>query len=283
MKRMAVVLIGVLVLALAACGDDDGGGSATAFCDDLETLSDQITDGELVEDIDGVIDTVNDLIESAPSENLDAVNNVGSLVGDLDVDEPDEVEDAIGEIQDELGDVAEDDCDVDDFALAPTTTTTEESTTTTGETTSTTLDDSVDVGARQEIPADLEAEFAELAQRCFVGDAAGCDELYQVTPVGSVAEAYGGSCGGRLDAAAHGNGRCQQAIVPAQPVPAAITDPTARAQAEACLAGTMGACDELFRNATEGSPEQVYGGLCGGRVVFTTSFCVPIFGEQFGV
>lgn len=48
------------------------------------------------------------------------------------------------------------------------------------------------------IPDDLESEFQDLAEDCFGGDLAGCDELWVNTPVGSVAEEYGGTCGGRI-------------------------------------------------------------------------------------
>lgn len=41
-------------------------------------------------------------------------------------------------------------------------------------------------------------ELAELAQQCFEGDLAACDNLYYNTPYGSPEEAYGLSCGGRL-------------------------------------------------------------------------------------
>lgn len=44
-----------------------------------------------------------------------------------------------------------------------------------------------------------DAEFDSLAADCFDGDLGACDELFRVTPVDSEAEAYGNSCGGRVD------------------------------------------------------------------------------------
>ena len=57
----------------------------------------------------------------------------------------------------------------------------------------------VSAGEAQE-PGDFDdAEFDGLAADCFDGDLAACDELFRVTPVGSAAEAYGSTCGGRLE------------------------------------------------------------------------------------
>lgn len=55
-------------------------------------------------------------------------------------------------------------------------------------------------------PGDFnDAEFDRLAGECFDGDLASCDELFRVTPVGSAAEAYGSTCGGRLEEGVSGD------------------------------------------------------------------------------
>jgi hypothetical protein len=48
-------------------------------------------------------------------------------------------------------------------------------------------------------PPTGDAQFDDLADECFQGDMDACDELYQETPVGSDYEAYGDTCGARID------------------------------------------------------------------------------------
>lgn len=293
MKRLPVLVLAILGLALAACGGDDN-GDENAFCDDLEALSDQVADGDLADD-DGladVTDTVNDLIESAAEgEQLDAVRAVGEEVADAD---PEDADDTVETIQDELGDFAEDcDLDADDFAVAPTTTEPEDTTTTTTEPdeTTTTIADGGDGGgdggdvsdvvvtARQPVPGDIAAEFAALAQACFDGDMSACDELFNTTPVDSTDEAYGDTCGGRI---ADGRGfelECIDVIGAPAPVPGDIAAEFA-GLAQSCFDGDMVACDDLFRQTPEDSVDKAYGALCAGRVQNTDALCVDIFGER---
>ena len=70
-RRAAVVVAGFVLLAMAGCGDDGGGGDEDAFCDELETLSDQVADGDLSTDegLEDAVDTANDLLEVAGSDD----------------------------------------------------------------------------------------------------------------------------------------------------------------------------------------------------------------------
>jgi len=49
------------------------------------------------------------------------------------------------------------------------------------------------------------ANFGELADQCFEGDLGACDELFFQTPIGSDFEAYGTTCGGRLEEGVSGS------------------------------------------------------------------------------
>ena len=48
------------------------------------------------------------------------------------------------------------------------------------------------------------ANFEDLADECFDGDFEACDTLFLQTPVDSDFEAYGSTCGGRLEAGVRG-------------------------------------------------------------------------------
>ena len=66
MKRLPLLVLAALGFSLTACGGGGGGGGdEEAFCDALETLSDQVADGDLADDdgLEDVTDTVNDLLE----------------------------------------------------------------------------------------------------------------------------------------------------------------------------------------------------------------------------
>lgn len=281
MRRCAaLVASGFLLLTLVGCGNG-GGGDEAAFCDELEALSDDIADGALAEEdgLEEAVDRANALSEAADDgAQTDAVQAVGEELSEAD---PEDAADTAELIQDELGDIAEDTCEIDgdEFAVAPeeTTTTTEpdESTTTAPDDSTTTPPGDVEVNARQPIPGDFEAdEDIAAAQACFDGDPAACDSLFASTGVGTVAEQYGSTCAGRV--AEGTSGGCAELITPPVAVPADVVD----ANAQACFDGNMIACDDQFRAAAAGTPDQTYGGLCGGRVPDTSAFCVDIFGEQ---
>jgi len=276
MRRTGLSVVLLLLASLfAACGGGDDGPS-DAFCDDLDTLSDQIADGD---DIDDQIDTIeNDLGESAADgEERDAVENVADAYGDDDNDQADLAE----AVQDELGDFA-DDCELEDFAIAPTTTTTSTTDTTDvpeTEATDTTLppeEEGTSIEAREPVPGNIAAEFADLANACFNGDMEGCDTLFDTTPVDSPDEAYGETCGGRVAEADIQPSECATLITGPVEVPAEIVD---QANAQACFGGDMAACDTLFNTSEADSLDELYGALCGGRVSATQAFCVDIFGD----
>lgn len=280
MRRLPWFVLAALGLALTACGDDGGGGDQDAFCEELEVLADQIADGDLASEdgLGDVTDTLNNLFEAADDgEQADAVEEVGDEVSSAD---PDDAEDTFETIEDELGDFA-DDCDVDLEAPTTTTTTTTTEAPTTTQTTAatTTVPDTqpgaaVQVNAREPVPAGTAPQFLPLAQGCFDGDMDACDELFRTTPIASVEEAYGETCGGRLEEPRPNE--CQIHVTGPVAVPADVVD---QATAQGCFAGDMLACDDLFRGAQQGSIDQIYGGLCGGRVEDTAAFCVDIFGE----
>lgn len=283
MKRLSILIIAAVGLTLAACGDD-GGGDEEAFCDALETLSDQVTDGDLGDDdgLDDVTDTVNDLLEAAAEgAQLDAVRTVGEEVQEADPDDADATAEVV---QDELVDFAEDcDIDEDEFAIPPTTTETTGTTEPpddTGTTDTTDGDDgdggAIPVSARQPVPAGIAPEFAGLAQACFEGDFASCDELFRTTPVDSVDEEYGDTCAGRMPSGTQQF--CTTVFPGPQPVPAAVVD---QALAQECFGGDMGACDALLDS--DDANDRRYGFFCGGRIddeiADTDVFCVDIFGD----
>jgi hypothetical protein len=299
-RGRTLITTGALLLALAGCGDDGGGGDEAAFCDALDDLSGQVTDGDVADDIDGIVDTVNDLIGTAPDgEPLEAAQAVGDEVADADEDDEGDVADVIELVQDELGPQAEDLCgeDPDEFAVAPeveetTTTTTEpDTTTTTGDDTTTTTagdgeeGDSPPVGAREPVPGNIAPDFAALAQACFDGDMAQCDDLFNTTPTGSIDETYGDTCAGRIDDGRRFDLECVDVIfAPVAGAEAAaaldeVQNPAFAAQSDACFAGDQVACDELFTTAPDPSFERTYGAVCGGRVPTATVLCVDIFGE----
>lgn len=136
---LLLLAIAGVVAALLLLGGDDDDEVDTAFCDGLTTLSDQIADGD---DVDDQATTVDDLADAADgADQEDAVEEVADEYADDDNDQADLAE----VVQDELGGFAED-CgvDPDEFALAPSTTTTTEgdepTTTTEGDETTTTTE-----------------------------------------------------------------------------------------------------------------------------------------------
>jgi hypothetical protein len=280
MRRTGAALALLLLFGLGACGGGGDDGPDEAFCDALDTLSEQIEDGD---DIDEQIDTIeDDLGDSAEEgEQRDAVEEVAEAYEDSDNDQADLAE----EVQDELGDFAEE-CGIDDdeFAIAPTTTTTTtteppETTTTTEPPDDTTLppeDNGPEVLARAAVPGDIAPEYVDLANACFNGDMEACDTLYDMTPGGSSDEAYGATCAGRIAPEEVQVSECATIITGPLAVPADVVD---QAAAQACFGGDMVACDTLFQSSEAGSIDEAYGALCGVRVQNTNAFCVDIFGD----
>jgi hypothetical protein len=117
---MAAVLA-VVTGAAMACGGGTGGDRA-AFCAGLEALGDQVADGDAAGDAEAVLDTVNDLLASAPrGEALAAADEVGDAVERLDPAAPATVVAFTDTVADALGPQAEAVCDLDagDLTAAP--------------------------------------------------------------------------------------------------------------------------------------------------------------------
>jgi hypothetical protein len=169
--------------------------------------------------------------------------------------------------------------DDDDEDARPTTTTTQQdddTTTTEGgddDTTTTEGGDDEPSGdlPQGQIPGDLEsAEFDALGASCQEGDMGACDALWVTTPVGSVAEAYGGSCGGRLDELV--NGGCGEEFegewdLPDAQAPGDLgSDSDLDELVDECESGDMFACDDLYGDSDSGSDYEAYAITCGGRL-----------------
>jgi hypothetical protein len=306
-RRVAVLVAGILLLAMAGCGDDGGGGDEAAFCDDLEALSDQVADGDLAseEGLEDAVDTANALADAAADgEQADAVQAVGEELSEADADD---AADTAEVIQDELGDIAEDVCEIDsdEFAVAEevTTTTTapEDETTTTTEGGDGAGELNAVGAAIDPATAGVEPGFEENVDLCFRGLMIACDDLFfgengqAAAPEGSVVRTYAGTCGGRIQTFNNDTIRCDENLFAATPFDVAeFTDASFEALAAACqgsdaVNGDMASCDELFANTGVGTVEEAYGDTCGGRIDPAVAeragaSCVQIFGPvaEFG-
>ena len=132
--------------------------------------------------------------------------------------------------------------------------------------------------------------FNTLAQNCFEGDFASCDDLYWRSDLGSEYETYGATCGGRL--AERISGGCAEqlgATAPTGPVappptqePTGLgTDPALDALAQDCYDGAMFACDKLFFDAAGDTDPAYseYGDSCAGRQAIDTGlYCHELVG-----
>ncbi|MGY1702782.1 hypothetical protein [Geodermatophilus sp. SYSU D00766] len=115
-----------------------------------------------------------------------------------------------------------------------------------------------------------DATYQPLAQACFDGDFAACDELWRLTPSGSQYEQYAGTCAGRVP---YQTNACQERLgttTPADPTPPTGLgdDATYQPLAEACFAGDWAACDRLWLETPIGSPYEDYAGTCAGRLPY---------------
>lgn len=312
-RSRALILVGTMVVALAACGGGGDGGDENAFCDSLDALSEQVADGDLSSNngLEDAVDTANDLLEVASDDQQDAVTNVGELLSEAD---PDDATDTANEIQDQLGDLA-DDCSIDEFAEAP-----EEETTTTTEAEPTTTTEGIDEettttdGGDVEVPDQLnpvtavldpaavgvEPGFEDNIDLCFQGLMVACDDIFfgengqEAAPDGSVARQYAATCGGRINSFVNDSQRCVENLFGAGDFDVTtFDDPSFEAVAQACkgdadtdVLGDMAACDTLFATTPVGSQEELYGRTCGFRIGVpadrdpAVTTCVAIFGAQ---
>jgi hypothetical protein len=99
--------------------------------------------------------------------------------------------------------------------------------------------------------ADVEEVLEALRQGCADADYAMCDILYLASPVGSVLEAYGDSCGNRNEPA----GWC----VDIYGVPVDLD-----ALYDECAQGDMLGCDMLYAYSPLGSDDEEFGFSCAG-------------------
>lgn len=106
----------------------------------------------------------------------------------------------------------------------------------------------------------------ELAVACFGGDLGSCDDLYVDSPKGSLYEAYGATCGARVDQPT--NLLCPDLLLPAtRQDPAGLGgDPFLDVLAEQCHAGDLLDCDILYAEAEPDSAYERFGAGCAGRV-----------------
>ena len=145
-----------------------------------------------------------------------------------------------------------------------------------------------------------------LAQSCYDGDMADCDDLWRDSEVGSDYRNFGDTCAGRQRA--NSGTWCEDAFVdgvdgtttpstntlaettvpgpttpsstpPATQQPTGLgADPALDGLAQRCFDGDMQACDELFDFAPIGSDYRAYGDTCAGRQEpGTFNYCHVVF------
>lgn len=113
------------------------------------------------------------------------------------------------------------------------------------------------------------------ALACFHADLTACDDLYVGSPDGSLYEAYGATCGARIDEPT--NRLCVDVLVPVAEDPTGLGDDEfLDALAAQCFAGDLFDCDLLFAEADEGSQYEAYGASCGRRVEATEAPCADV-------
>ena len=119
----------------------------------------------------------------------------------------------------------------------------------------------------------------ELAVSCFNDDLESCDDLYVGSPDGSLYEAYGATCGARVDEPT--NLLCADVLLPPTGEdPAGLgRDPFLNALAEQCYAGDLLDCDILYAEAETNSAYERFGASCAGRIdADTDRDCTELLG-----
>ncbi len=189
MTRRLLLIASALVLVLAACGggvEENGGGVDVTVPDTKPDTGDTT----------GTTDTTEATGTTVAGDNADIPpgQDPRNILGD---------DEALNELATQCFEADMEACD-DLFAQTPVDSDLEAYSQTCGGRIDE-VDGSPDCSARfvsageAQEPGDFDdAEFDGLAADCFDGDLGACDELFRVTPVGSAAEAYGSTCGGRL-------------------------------------------------------------------------------------
>lgn len=108
--------------------------------------------------------------------------------------------------------------------------------------------------------------FDDLWDGCNGEDFGACTELYELSPVGTEYEHFGGSCGGRTE--------FPQGCEPLFGEPGELD-----VLAEACAEGAMDACWTLYEVAPVGSEYEAFGLTCGGRTDGLVP-CVYSYGDS---
>jgi hypothetical protein len=107
-------------------------------------------------------------------------------------------------------------------------------------------------------------ELDALAVDCHQGDLMSCDDLYVGSPDGSLYEAYGATCGARVDQPTHQ--LCGDVLVGVPTDPPSTGDEFLDELAYQCSAGDLVDCDLLYAESDTGSEAERYGATCGGRL-----------------
>ncbi|MCC5952731.1 MAG: hypothetical protein JJU45_11615 [Acidimicrobiia bacterium] len=109
-------------------------------------------------------------------------------------------------------------------------------------------------------------ELDALWEGCDLGDMADCDELWRVTPVDSEYEAFGATCGGRLDVAQPGGCTEQFADLPFDEAMTFGDNIYLDLLWAACEVGDVQGCNALYVVSALGSDYETFGFTCGERV-----------------
>jgi len=107
-------------------------------------------------------------------------------------------------------------------------------------------------------------ELDGLALDCHQGDLSSCDDLYVGSPEDSLYEAYGATCGARIDQATHQ--LCADVLVGVAADLPSTGDAFLDELARQCAAGDLVDCDLLYAESDTGSEAERYGATCGGRL-----------------
>ena len=96
-----------------------------------------------------------------------------------------------------------------------------------------------------------------LYDACAAGDLESCDTLWLTSPIGSAYEAFGSTCG---DTTTEQFGSCVRSTIDTYGDDAELD-----ALWDACSAGDLAACDELWLTSPFDSGYEAYGNTCGGQ------------------
>lgn len=118
----------------------------------------------------------------------------------------------------------------------------------------------------------------DLAVDCHQGDLSSCDDLYVESPDGSLYEAYGATCGARIDEPT--DLLCADVLVGVPDDPPSTGDDFLDELANQCNAGDLVDCDLLYAEADTNSEAEHYGATCGGRLE-TEEDCAALVGAGY--